>query len=66
MVQFVQFDFDLHLYKVQFDFLVHYTEHQFYDDEIEKSLLEYGEPLRWAVVNANKEKFLVEAVFVEN
>jgi len=37
-----------------------------YDDEIEQSLLEYGEPLRWAVVNANKEKFLVEAVFVEN
>jgi len=35
------------------------------NDEIEKELSQYGEPLRWAVVKANEQKFLVEAVFIE-
>lgn len=35
------------------------------NDKIEKALSEYGEPLRWAVVKADKKKFLVEAVFLD-
>ena len=36
------------------------------NDEIEKSLSEFGEPLRWAVVKTDGDKFLIEAVFIEN
>jgi len=32
--------------------------------EIEKELSIHGEPLRWAVVKATEEKFLIEAVFI--
>ena len=35
------------------------------NDEIEKALAEYGDPLRWAVVKASAKKFLIDAVFVE-
>ncbi|MCR4881472.1 MAG: hypothetical protein K6A44_05925 [bacterium] len=35
------------------------------NDDIEKALRLYGEPLRWAVVRANEKKFTVEAVFIE-
>lgn len=35
------------------------------NDEIEKALSKYGEPLRWAVVKADEKKFTVEAVFVD-
>lgn len=34
------------------------------NDEIEKALSQYGEPLRWAVVKADDKKFTVEAVFI--
>ena len=34
------------------------------NDEIEKALSKYGEPIRWAVVKADDKKFTVEAVFI--
>ena len=39
-------------------------ERTLYNDEIEKKLAEYGEPIRWAVVKADKKNFTVEAVFL--
>ena len=35
------------------------------NDDIEKAISKYGEPLRWAVVRASEKKFTVEAVFIE-
>ena len=36
------------------------------NSDIENSLTEYGEPLRWAVVKATEDKFIIDAVFLEN
>ena len=35
------------------------------NEEIENSLHEYGEVIRWAVVKAMSDKFLIEGVFLE-
>ena len=35
------------------------------NDEIEKELSQYGEPLRWAVVDVIDNSFLVDAVFIK-
>ncbi len=34
------------------------------NDEIESSLKAFGDPIRWAVVEVNDNKFLVEGVFL--
>lgn len=36
------------------------------NDTIEQSLSEYGEPLRWAIVDVTNNKFVIEAVFIKN
>ena len=35
------------------------------NDEIEKVLSQYGEPLRWAVVDVCGNEFLIDGVFIE-
>lgn len=36
-----------------------------YCEEIENSLAEFGEPIRWAVVGVKTDKFIVEGVFLQ-
>ncbi len=35
------------------------------NEEIEASLKVYGDPIRWAVVKAIEDKFIVEGVFLQ-
>ncbi|MCQ2957485.1 MAG: hypothetical protein MJ180_01130 [Candidatus Gastranaerophilales bacterium] len=35
------------------------------NSEIEKQLSQYGEPLRWAVVDVLEEEFLIDGVFIK-
>jgi len=41
-----------------------YTNKSLCNDEIEQELSQYGEPLRWAVVDVKNDFYIIEAVFV--